>query len=542
MNDTTKSTEPELSRRTRAANLERMRRETFDVAVIGGGATGAGIALDAATRGLTVALLEKQDFAAGTSSRSSKLIHGGLRYLEQFEFALVREGLHERARLRRNAPHLSQPLPFLIPVYKEGKRSPLGNNRLKLRAGLALYDWLAGRRNFARHGWLSAAEALAFAPHLSPHGLRGAFVYYDGLTDDARLVIEIIKTAAAHGAVVANYAAADGFVTRESRVAGIEASDRLCDQRLTLAARLVINATGVWADEVRRLSDSSAQKTLRPSKGIHVVLTAEKLRNRAAVLIPSLGEQRFLFVIPWQHRIVVGTTDTDYAGDLDDPRATADEIRRVVESAARSFPDADIRMNDVITSFAGLRPLAGGDDGATSELSRREAITENQAGLISISGGKLTAWRAMAERVVDLAVKRLASRDASANEWRRSRSAEIELANNAHFTSDEATDAARIARDFAVPVATVEHLMQTYGGNCVTVLELARQRDEWKRTLIEGLPHIEAEVIYAARYEMAATVEDVLSRRTRIGLLTRDGGAACAARIAQLMIEATGAS
>jgi glycerol-3-phosphate dehydrogenase len=540
MNDATKSTGPELSLHTRATNLERMSRETFDVAVIGGGATGAGVALDAATRGLTVALIEKQDFAGGTSSRSSKLIHGGLRYLEQFEFALVREGLHERAHLHRNAPHLSQPLAFLVPVYKSGKRSPLGNNRLKLRAGLALYDWFAGRRNFARHRWLSIAEALAFAPHLAADGLRGAFVYYDGLTDDARLVIEIIKTAAAHGAVVANYATATGFVTRDGRTSGVEVSDQLSNQRLTIAARLVINATGVWADEVNRLSDPSARKTLRPSKGIHVVLPAEKLRNRAAVLIPSLGEQRFLFVIPWQQRVVVGTTDTDYTGDLNDPKATAEEVRRVIESAARSFPDAGITMDDCISSFAGLRPLAGGDANTTSELSRREVINENEAGLISITGGKLTAWRAMAERVVDLAVERLAPRNESATSLPRSRSAEIKLTGNAQITDDNAASASLIARDFAVPLATAEHLRQSYGGNSVTILEMVRRRDELKRALIDGLPHIEAEVIYAARYEMAATVEDVLSRRTRIRLLARDGGAACAARVAQLMAETTG--
>src|SRR5437588_1785044 len=212
MSEAMKSTEPELSLRTRAANLERLQRETFDVVVIGGGATGAGVAFDAAARGLTVALIDKQDFAGGTSSRSSKLIHGGLRYLERLELALVREGLQERARLRRNAPHLSQPLPFLVPVYTTGERSPLGKSVLKLRAGLALYDWLAGRQNFARHRWLGPQQALGFAPHLSAEGLRGAFLYYDGLTDDARLVIEIIKTAAAHGAVVANYVAANGFV------------------------------------------------------------------------------------------------------------------------------------------------------------------------------------------------------------------------------------------------------------------------------------------------------------------------------------------
>src|SRR5436853_918184 len=374
MSDAMKSTEPEFSLRTRAANLERLQRETFDVVVIGGGATGAGVALDAASRGLAVALIEKLDFASGTSSRSSKLIHGGLRYLEHFEFALVREGLQERARLRRNAPHLGQPLPFLVPVYTTGERSPLGKSVLKLRAGLALYDRLAGRQNFARHAWLPPEQALVFAPHLSTDGRRGAFLYYDGLTDDARLVIEIIKMAAAHGAVVANYVAANGFAMRDGRITGVEVREGLADRSLMIAARMVINATGVWADEVMRLSDPAARKTLRPSKGIHVVLPAEKLRNRAPVLIPSLGEQRFLFVIPWQNRIVIGTTDTDYAGDLDDPRAAAEEIRRVTESAARSFPDAGINMDDVITSFAGLRPLAGGDAGPTSELSRREAI------------------------------------------------------------------------------------------------------------------------------------------------------------------------
>lgn len=535
MSDGMKSTGPELSLRTRAANLERLRRETFDVVVIGGGATGAGVALDAVTRGLSVALIERQDFAGGTSSRSSKLIHGGLRYLEQFEFALVREGLQERARLRRNAPHLSQPLPFLVPVYKTSERSPLGRSVLKLRAGLALYDWLAGRQNFARHRWLSPAQALAYAPHLSADGLRGAFLYYDGLTDDARLVIEIIKTAAEHGAVVVNYAAAASFVESDGRITGVEVGDGLSDRRLAVAARLVINATGVWADEVMRMSGPAA-KNLRPSRGIHVVLPAEKLNNRAAVLIPSLGERRFLFVIPWQRRIVIGTTDTDYAGDLDDPRASAAEIRHLVESAARSFPDAGLTTDDVISSFAGLRPLAGGAAGATKDLSRREALMETKAGTISITGGKLTAWRAMAEHAIDLAVKRLAGGAAQSN-LPRSRTAEIKLAHSERLVGETASEAARLARDFGVPVAVAEHLLQRYGGNSATVLEPTVGREELKRPLVDGLPHIEAEVIYATRCEMAATVEDVLARRTRIRLLARDGGASCAARIAQLMAE-----
>jgi glycerol-3-phosphate dehydrogenase len=539
MSDATKSTEPELSRRTRAANLERMRRETFDVVVIGGGVTGAGVALDAVSRGLTVALIEKRDFASGTSSRSSKLIHGGLRYLEHFEFALVREALRERARLRRNAPHLSQPLPFLIPIYRSGERSPLGNRVLKLRLGLTLYDWLAGRQNFARHRRLTAAQARVFAPHLSAAGLRGAFLYYDGLTDDARLVIEIIKTAAAHGAVVANYVAATGFIEREGRIISVAIADTLSNEQLTVAGRIVINATGVWADEVMRLSDPIAAKTLRPSKGIHVVLPAARLNNRGAVLIPSLGEQRFLFVIPWQNRTLIGTTDTDYAGDPEEPQATADEVRRIIESAAHSFPDANLTTADVISSFAGLRPLAGGT-GATKELSRREVIIETKSGLISIIGGKLTTWRAMAERAVDLAVKRLAaSAPASTARLIRSRSAEMKLANSGRFADQISSEAARLADEFAVPQTTAERLLQSYGGNCTDVLELTRRRDTLKQRLIADLPHIEAEAVYAARHEMAMTAEDFLSRRTRISLLARDGGAACVARVTELLAEAS---
>jgi glycerol-3-phosphate dehydrogenase len=536
MSDAMKITGPELSRRTRAANLERLRRETFDVVVIGGGATGAGVALDAAARGLRVALVEKRDFASGTSSRSSKLIHGGLRYLERFEFALVREGLQERARLRRNAPHLSRPLPFLIPVYATAGRSPLGNRKLKLRAGLTLYDWLAGRQEFARHAWLRPPQALALAPHLAADGLRGAFVYYDGLTDDARLVIEIIKAAAARGAVVANYVAACGLAAREGRTSSVEVADALGGERLTIAARIVINATGVWADEIRRLSDPAAPRTLRPSKGIHVVLPAERLNNRTAVLIPALGEQRFLFVIPWQNRTVIGTTDSDYAGDLNDPRATAEEVRRVVESAAHGFPGANVTASDVISSFAGLRPLAGGA-GATKELSRREVIIESPAGLISIIGGKLTAWRAMAEHAVDLAVKRLAARAGAQTRLAQSRTTEIALAGSARLTSDVAAEAARLAGEFNVPRETAEHLLESYGGNTVAVLELTRQREAWKRRLIADLPHIEAEAVYAARYEMAVTVEDVLARRTRLSLLGRDGGASCVAHITELLAE-----
>lgn len=521
----------ELSARTRTANLDRMRREVFDLAVIGGGITGAGVALDAASRGLTVALIETRDFASGTSSRSSKLIHGGLRYLEQLHFGLVRESLHERAVLSRTAPHLSRPLEFLVPIYSASERSPLGANRLKLAAGLWLYDLLAGRRNIGRHRWLSREDALAKAPTLEPRGLRGAFVYYDCLTDDARLVIEVIKTAAAHGAVVANYVGARGFRADDDGASKVEVEDMRDGGVFELRARAVVNATGVWADQVSRLARANLQTRLRPSKGIHIVVPSERL-GKTAVLIPSLGEGRFMFAIPWQGRTVIGTTDTDYDGSLDDPRAEAGEIDRVVRSAAHAFPGAGLSTGDVISSFAGLRPLIAADGRSTKELSRKEEIFEDASGLITITGGKLTTWRKMAERVVDLVAQRVEAIDGV----RRSAAVteKIELAGGA-LQGDPRDSARRAATEFGVDLAAVEHLMEAYGGEYRKVLELTSEAEELKLALIDGLPHIAAEVVYAARYEMATAVEDFLSRRTRIALLARDHGRSCAMRVAALL-------
>ena len=524
----------EFSLRTRESNLSQMRQQTFDLAVIGGGITGAGVALDAASRGLSVALVENRDFASGTSSRSSKLIHGGLRYLEQFHFGLVRESLHERAVLTRMAPHLSKPLSFLVPIYSSGTRSPLGANKLKLSIGLWLYDLLASSQNIERHRWLSPVEALRLAPALDRDQLRGGFVYYDCLTDDARLVIEVIKSAASYGAVIANYAAVQA-VNRSSGVASLTVEDRLAADRFDLKSRVIVNATGVWTDQVSRLSEATAPKRLRPSKGIHLVLPREKFENQTAVLIPSLRESRFLFVIPWQDRVVVGTTDTDYDGDLDHPIAELDEVNRVLESVARAFPSAKLTSDDLISTFAGLRPLISADEQSTKELSRKEEIFEDGEGMLTISGGKLTTWRRMADRVVDRSVSKLQAIDGIRRpHWRRSVTEKIQLAGG-RVARPLDEEASRAANEWGVESSTARHLINTYGGNYRVVLEPTREASGLNSALIEGLPQIEAEVVYAVRYEMALTIEDFFARRTRIKLLSRDHGRAAAARVAQLL-------
>lgn len=524
----------EFSLRTRTAHLDRMQSDTFDLTVIGGGITGAGIALDASSRGLKTALVEKHDFASGTSSRSSKLIHGGLRYLEQFEFALVREALHERATLTRIAPHLSEPLQFLIPIYDKSRPSPLGSNKLKLSVGLWLYDLLAGQKNIGPHRWVDKDEALAICPLLDSHGLRGAFLYYDCLTNDSRLVIEVIKSASVHGAFIANYAAARKIEKNSGRISGVEVEELIDRNHLLIKSRIVVNATGVWGDEISHLDNPASKKKLRPSKGIHIVVPSERLSVKTAMLIPSVGEHRFLFVIPWLGRTLVGTTDTDYNGNIDDPSAEESEIARVLESAARAFPDAKLSTADVISSFAGLRPLVGGDSGNTKDLSRKEQIIESPSGLISITGGKLTTYRHMAERIVDTAIKslRVASHLPCVTP-------NIILAGG-KAPLHEADQIRRIAEEYTLSVETVEHLMQSYGGNYRSVLNITRESDKLKSPLVEGLPHIEAEVIYSARAEMTATVEDFLARRTRIRLLAADHGKSCEERVANLLGRESG--
>jgi glycerol-3-phosphate dehydrogenase len=526
----------EFSIRTRAANLARMSSEVFDVAVIGGGITGAGIALDAVSRGLSVALIEKRDFASGASSRSTKLIHGGLRYLRNFEFRLVRESLRERATLSRIAPHLAEPLAFVIPLYDATKPSPLGRNSLKLRLGLWLYDRLAGRENIAPHRRLSKEETLELAPMLSPDGLTGALLYYDAVTDDARLVIEVVKTAARAGSVIANYAEAVGFMKEDGHIRSIRVVDRLAGGELHIRARVFINASGVWSDEVARFLNGRQTSILRPSKGIHIVVPARRLRNQAAVLIPSIGEQRFLFVVPWHGQTMIGTTDADYRGDLDDPPVEQAEIDRVLRSASLAFPAADLSAEDVVGAFAGLRPLVATGGKSTAELSRKDEIIEDPSGLISIIGGKLTTYRLMAERATDLAASRLEKIEGVARKRaHRCLTEEIELAGGRVPRDVFEKELAWIVSELNISEETVRHLAHTYAGNYRRVLDIARGDDDLKTPLARDLPQIAAEAVYAARHEMAVTAEDFLFRRTRIGLIAREVGRSCTEQVAELL-------
>jgi len=530
----------EFSWRTRRESLSRLAEEVFDVLIIGGGITGAGLALDAALRGLRVALVEKRDFAAGTSSRSTKLIHGGLRYLEHFDFALVREGLRERAILARNAPRLARPFPFVIPIYENRRRNY--DRPLKMRLGLLLYDFLAGRRAIARHRRLSRGETLTLAPQLDPRGLKGAFLYYDAVTNDSRLVVEVIKTARKRGAEMANYTRVTGFIKNgEGKIDGARLRDELTGGEIECRARIVINATGVWMEDLIRLDGQAANglnKRLRPAKGVHLTVPADRLRVDAAWLIPSLTSHRFYFVVPWEGRVNIGTTDTDYSGDKDHPQAEPEEVNEILGAINSYFPEARLEPSDVISSWAGLRPLITDPRAsATTEVSRKEEIIESEDGLISIGGGKLTTYRLMAERGIDLAARRLNERFNIA--------AGVASAKNEAIGGEISSDEITITPELLsltenLPLETAQHLLLDYGPDYRRLVELTREDERLRGRLVEGLPQILAEVVYAARCEMAMTLADVMTRRTRLATVAGREALNCAAIVADAMARELG--
>lgn len=498
------------NRMRRESMLARMREreKSWDMIVIGGGATGAGVALDAASRGYSVLLLEREDFGKGTSSRSTKLIHGGVRYLQQGNLSLVIEALRERDTLLRNAPHLVHELPFIVPGYSWWEKPFYG-------LGLKVYDLLAGGRGLGRSKVLSASQTAERLPAIRREGLRGGVLYHDGQFDDARLLMALILTAVEQGAVVLNYAGAVDLTKDANGVVnGVAAVDRESGERFSLRSKVVINATGIFSDEVRRLADPAAAAMIRPSQGIHLVFDGSFLSGDTAMLVPHTRDGRLLFAIPWLNHTLVGTTDTPIPFPSDEPVPLEQEIQLILETAARYFEKAPARA-DVLSVFAGIRPLLksarrGGPK--TSTLSRRHAIRVD-SDLVTVTGGKWTTYRRMAQDAVDRAIslgklgpRPCATRDLRLHGWQ----------------------------------SAGPEPLSTYGSDAVYIKQIAAGSPDLTRQLDPQLPYTGAEVVWAAREEMARTLEDVLARRLRALPINARAAMRMAPAAAQLLARELG--
>jgi len=517
---------PQFSFRTRDKSLKALAHDRFDVLVIGGGITGAGIARDAAMRGLSVALVERDDFAIGTSSRSSKLIHGGLRYLQQGDVGLVREAATERYVLRKLAPHLARPMQMLVPVSTR-------RGAAKIRVGLWTYDRLAQVSDEERHRMISSEEALKLEPLLRADRLSGAGLYYEYVTDDARLVVEVVKSAAALGAVIANYAAVTGFLIDNGAIAGATVRDGLGGADLTVRAQVVINAAGPWVDAVRLMGEPGETPRLRLTKGIHVVVRSERL-PLSLIVVMNARDRRGVFAIPRGPVTYLGTTDTDYDQPEVNPRITLEDVDYLLEAGSLTFAVEPLHPEDVVSAWAGLRPLLHQEGKDPSELSRKDEIMMGRTGLLSIAGGKLTTFRRMSERVVDIACERL-------RETGRvlpkpiGQSGEI-LLSGGETGDDVAGYATRLkARWPEVGVEIVDRLVQNYGSNAERLVEAMSADPVLATRYAPGVAVTRAEVEYAVREEMALTLEDFLERRSRLLLWDPDNGLAVAQGVARTM-------
>ncbi|MDR3750798.1 MAG: glycerol-3-phosphate dehydrogenase/oxidase [Terracidiphilus sp.] len=478
----------------------------WDIAVIGGGATGMGVAVDAAARGLSVVLLEAHDFGKGTSSRSTKLVHGGVRYLEQGNVPLVMSALKERGLMRQNAPHLVHDLAFIVPNYSWWEAPFYG-------IGLKLYDLLAGKYGFGASKLLSKEETLERLPALEPNELRGGVIYYDGQFDDARLLIHLAMTAADHGATLVNYCPATGL-TRDADgyVNGVTARDEETGEELTIPARMVVNATGVFTDSIRQMADPAAEPLMVTSQGIHLVFDRSFLKGDTALMVPKTSDGRVLFVIPWHGHAVAGTTDTPVDAPSLEPRPLEEEIEFVLETASRFFARPPSRK-DVLAVFVGLRPLVKGE-GKTSALSRDHLIHVDASGLLTITGGKWTTYRHMAEDTVDHAIT-------------LGKLPDVECTTKNLRIHGYVEDSAKLGS------------LEVYGSDAAAIRALAKDPALAER-LHPALPYIAAEVVWAAREEMARTVEDVLARHTRALFLHAEAAIAMAEPVARLLAAELG--
>jgi len=518
-----------FSPRTRAEALARFQADTFDIAIIGGGITGAGIARDAAQRGLAVALLEKGDFASGTSSKSSRMAHGGLRYLAQRHVHLVRESLVERGVLLRLAPHLVHPLPYILPVYEGGP-----NKRFVLRAGLTAYDLLAGRRRLQRHRGLSRQALERTEPTVRTDGLQGGFRYFDCVVNDARLTLATVRSAARDHAAVASYTEATDVLSEGGRVTGVHFTDRLSGTTGTLRAHVVVAAAGPWTDQVRALA--GAQRILRPTKGIHVVVGHARLPLSNAVAF-AFGD-RMMFAVPYGDYTYIGTTDTDYPGDPGQARAETDDVAYVTEATNSAFT-VGLSPDDVLSTWAGVRPLVY-EEGTPSDVGRDYEIQVGPEGFITIAGGKLTTYRAMAEDLVDTVVRQEARRLGGARPPCRTASTTLPGGDLDRFERYRQAAAAALEESWGLSRQAALHLPDTYGTEYLKVLAYARHSPDLLQPLAPDVPVLAAEAIYAVEEEMALTLEDFMARRTELMLFEPQHGLEAAGRAADLMGEALG--
>jgi len=516
-----------LSPEQRNEAVAQLKKEAFDILVIGGGITGVGAALDAASRGLKVALIEANDFASGTSSRSSKLIHGGLRYLEQYDFKLVREALRERELMVAVlAPHLIKPVGFLFPLTEKFKE------RTYVGAGLALYDALRGfQRALPWHKHISQRKITEIAPSLRTDIVTGAIKYFDAQVDDARHTMEIARTAVRHGAVIATGIRAESLLRDGKRVVGVKVKDSVSNSSFEIKATATIMCAGIWSDELHEKFGIKPGYSVTMSKGVHIVLPRSAIQSEAGIILKT--QVSVLFLIPWGDKWIVGTTDTPYTGDRFEPVATNEDVDYILNEANRVLKPK-IKRADIIGVYAGLRPLVSNNkNSSTTKLSREHTVDRPVPGFISIAGGKYTTYRIMGKDAVDLAV----------NELRR-------------ITSDSVTDklpavgadgfhalvqqSAQIADLYGVTQECVIHLLNRYGSLISEVLEIVKRDSKMSERIDPSLPYIKAEIEYAASHEGARSVDDVISRRTRIAFESRDHGRSIAPEVASIISSILG--
>ena len=517
----------QLNPQQRQSAITALGSESFDVLVIGGGVNGVGAALDAASRGLKVALIESQDIAAGTSSRSSKLIHGGLRYLEQYDFKLVREALHERELLVSTlCPHLVKPVGFLFPLTEKFKE------RTYVGAGLALYDALRGfQRGMPWHKHLSQKQINEIAPSLRPDIIMGAIKYFDAQVDDARHTLSVARTAARHGAIIATGVSAESLIRNGKRVVGVNARDLISGERIAIKATVTVMCAGVWSDELHANFDLKPGYNVTMSKGVHIVLPGSAIKSDAGIILKT--PVSVLFIIPWADKWIVGTTDTPYTGDRAEPFANREDVQYIVDQANRVLTP-QIKIDEIIGVYAGLRPLVANNKGSvTTKLSREHTVDRPAPGFVSIAGGKYTTYRIMGRDVIDLAV----------NELRKLSPESVTeklplIGADGYFALVQQIEP--IADESGLDSQTVTHLLNRYGSLISEILDLIKADPSLAKKLDANLPYLKAEIYYAVSHEGARTVDDVISRRTRIAFEAHNQGLDLADAIAEIIAPVLG--